>query len=261
KANVYTDRLADLAAKGLLPPVIKGFGLAEGAENVGITYRCSGRDKTDDQKIPQTVRNLRVFKDLPDEAPAGIRELLGCGAVPRYGAPGGRAAGAPPLVGRVLASPGRELERREREFFEPRLGRDCSGVRIHVDSAAAESARAVGAHAYAAGSHVVFGAGRYRPETDDGRRLLAHELAHVVQQSGGSAAGADAEPRARAAAGRVATGGAVSPTCLGGAPVSLQRADAEEERKQPSGTPPPGAGTQTLESFDVDPGPGSKPWK
>src|SRR5262249_62030497 len=105
----------------------------------------------------------------------------------RLGGEGGGPAGAPPLVERVLASPGGELERRERESFEPRLGRDFSGVRIHVDSAAAESARAVGAHAYAAGSHVVFGAGRYRPETDDGRRLLAHELVHVVQQSGGSA--------------------------------------------------------------------------
>jgi hypothetical protein len=262
KVNVYTDRLADLAAKGLLGPVVEGFGRAEGAENVGVTYRCGGRDKTDDAKIPQTVRNLRLFKDLPDEPPAEIRDLLGCAPVQRFAPDGGGPVAAPPIVESVLASPGRGLETREREFFEPRLGRDLGRVRIHVDAAAAESAAAVGAHAYAVGSHVVFGAGRYRPESPDGRRLLAHELAHVVQQSGGSSDGDSAEARARAAGRHVAAGGAVSPSRLGGAPVSIQWADGEEEQKRPPGwsLPPVSPDTQTLESFDVDLGPGRKPW-
>jgi Domain of unknown function (DUF4157) len=263
KVNVYTDRLADLAARGLIWPVVQGFGRAEGAENVGVTYRCSGRDKTDDEKIPQTVRNLRVFKDLPDEAPAEISDLLGCPlGVQRFAADGGGPVAAPPIVQSVLASPGRGLEPRVRDFFEPRFGRDFGQVRIHADAAAAESAAAVGAHAYAVASHLVFGAGRYRPESADGRRLLAHELAHVVQQSGGSSDGELAEERARAAGRHVAAGGAVSPSRLGGAPISIQRADPEEEQKRPPGwtLPPVSPDTQTLESFDVDPGPGRKPW-
>jgi hypothetical protein len=61
---------------------------------------------------------------------------------------------------------------------------DFGGVRVHTDGRAAESARSMRAHAYTVGNHVVFGAGRYAPQTRDGRSLLAHELTHVVQQAG-----------------------------------------------------------------------------
>jgi hypothetical protein len=61
---------------------------------------------------------------------------------------------------------------------------DLSRIRVHADNAAAESARAVDALAYTAGRHIVFAAGKYRPETAQGRRLLAHELVHTVQQTG-----------------------------------------------------------------------------
>jgi hypothetical protein len=76
---------------------------------------------------------------------------------------------------------GLELDPDTREFMEPRFQADFSGVRVHVDSVAAESAAALNAHAYAYGDHIVFAAGQYRPETEPGRKLLAHELAHVVQ--------------------------------------------------------------------------------
>lgn len=66
--------------------------------------------------------------------------------------------------------------------MEPRFGHDLSHVRIHTDAAAAASARAVQARAYTAGQHIVFAAGAYRPATDDGRTLLAHELTHTLQQ-------------------------------------------------------------------------------
>jgi len=66
--------------------------------------------------------------------------------------------------------------------MEPRFGHDFGKVRVHADDRAAESAQAVNALAYAAGRHVVFATGGYRPECDEGKRLLAHELAHVVQQ-------------------------------------------------------------------------------
>ncbi len=70
-----------------------------------------------------------------------------------------------------------------RTFMESRFGHDFSRVRIHTDSSATESARAVNALAYTAGHNIVFGAGQYAPSTTTGRRLLAHELAHVAQQS------------------------------------------------------------------------------
>jgi outer membrane protein OmpA-like peptidoglycan-associated protein len=92
---------------------------------------------------------------------------------------------APALVHDVLRSPGQPLDPHARGFFEPRLGFDLSRVRIHADRTASESAQSVDALAYTAGSDVAFAAGHYQPQTDSGRRLIAHELAHVLQQSGG----------------------------------------------------------------------------
>jgi hypothetical protein len=73
-----------------------------------------------------------------------------------------------------------------RGYLEPRLNHEFSGVRVHTDSVAAESAKSVRADAYTVGRDVVFGAGRYAPQTNQGVRLLAHELAHVMQNDGGS---------------------------------------------------------------------------
>ncbi|MBZ0303138.1 MAG: DUF4157 domain-containing protein [Anaerolineae bacterium] len=87
-----------------------------------------------------------------------------------------------PLVNDVLRTSGQPLDGDTRAFMEPRFGHDFSRVRIHSDGKAAESARAVQARAYTMGPHVVFGAGQYSPGTAAGRRLLAHELTHVVQQ-------------------------------------------------------------------------------
>jgi hypothetical protein len=89
-------------------------------------------------------------------------------------------------VGDVLRSPGRPLDAETRAFFEPRFGFDLSSVRVHADARAGESARAVRALAYTVGPHVVLGEGRLNPQGVAGKRLLAHELAHVVQQSSGS---------------------------------------------------------------------------
>lgn len=86
----------------------------------------------------------------------------------------------------ALNGGGQPLSRSERAFFEPRFGRDFGAVRVHADSAAGESARLAHARAFTTGPHVVFGAGQYAPGTQEGRRLLAHELTHVVQQGGAS---------------------------------------------------------------------------
>jgi len=94
---------------------------------------------------------------------------------------------APSIVEETLRSPGQSLDTETRSFFEPRFGHDFSRVRVHVDSKSDMSARSVGALAYTVGSHIAFGASRYAPRTEGGRQLLAHELAHVIQQTQGGA--------------------------------------------------------------------------
>ena len=86
----------------------------------------------------------------------------------------------------ALRSPGRPLEPGTRSFMEDRFGINFSQVHIHDDPLAARSARDVNALAYTVGQEVVFGAGQYAPGTDSGRRLLAHELAHTIQQDSGT---------------------------------------------------------------------------
>ena len=81
-----------------------------------------------------------------------------------------------------LRGNGAPLSQQVRGQFEPRFGRDFSGVQIHTSPVAAESARSIGARAYTAGSDIVFAPGEYAPESRGGQRLLAHELTHVVQQ-------------------------------------------------------------------------------
>ncbi len=83
----------------------------------------------------------------------------------------------------TLKGGGRALAESERKFFEPRFGYNFSQVRLHTDTRAAASAVALNAQAYTYGHDIVFGAGRYQPNTAQGRRLLAHELTHVIQGS------------------------------------------------------------------------------
>jgi hypothetical protein len=89
---------------------------------------------------------------------------------------------APPIVHEVLNSPGRPLDRATRDFFEPRFGYDFSRVRVHADATAHKSAAAVHALAYTVGNDIVFDHGGYSPTEVEGRKLLAHELAHTIQQ-------------------------------------------------------------------------------
>ncbi|HST20349.1 MAG TPA: DUF4157 domain-containing protein [Blastocatellia bacterium] len=78
---------------------------------------------------------------------------------------------------------GEPLQEEMRQDFEGKFGHDFSQVRVHKNAQAADSARNINARAYTTGQDVVFGAGEYSPETTEGKRLLAHELTHVVQQS------------------------------------------------------------------------------
>jgi hypothetical protein len=110
-----------------------------------------------------------------------IQRLVG-----QAGAPAGTV---PASVDRVLAGSGGPLDAALRQRMEPRFGHDFAHVRVHVGTAAEQSARDVMAAAFTAGHHIVFGAGQYAPATQQGQRLIAHELTHVVQQGGSAAAG------------------------------------------------------------------------
>jgi len=88
----------------------------------------------------------------------------------------------PPIVHEVLRSPGQPLDAETRAFMEPRFGHDFSSVRVHKDAKAAESAHTMSAQAYTVGHNVVLGTGLYPAQPSEGMFLLAHELAHVIQQ-------------------------------------------------------------------------------
>jgi hypothetical protein len=120
------------------------------------------------------------FERMAPSASASRRR----GAAPRAD-DGEQAIHVPPVVDAVLRTAGQPLDAATLGYFEPRFGHDFSRVRVHADPAAGLSARAVNALAYTVGADVVFDRDRYAPATPKGRSLLAHELAHVVQQSDG----------------------------------------------------------------------------
>jgi len=127
---------------------------------------------------------MSTLLQLQRKAPAGQsgRDLAGDWHVGPRGDPWATPVAG--LVHRALSSPGRPLGGTTRSLMESRFGHDFSHVRIHTDSLAAASARAVNASAYAVGRDIVFAPGQFAPETTEGRRLLAHELTHTLQQRG-----------------------------------------------------------------------------
>lgn len=99
-------------------------------------------------------------------------------------APSQRLGGSLEAELNKLPQSGTALSCEERQFFEPRFGNDFSDVRIHADAQADRLARTINAEAFTFGSHIAFRSERYAPRSESGRRLLAHELTHVVQQTG-----------------------------------------------------------------------------
>lgn len=90
---------------------------------------------------------------------------------------------APPIVHDVLRSPGQPLDAATRAFMEPRFGQDFGGVRVHTDARAAQAAESIGAHAFTINRDIYFGPDKHGPQNMASRQLLAHELAHVTQQT------------------------------------------------------------------------------
>lgn len=151
----------------------------------------------------------------------------------------GEAANAPSLVGDVVGSSGQPLSPAVRSYFEPRFGQNLGDVRVHTGARADASARSVNALAYTVDRDIVFREGSYSPETNPGKKLLAHELVHVLQQSNGAPSRQDksaglsvsdpsdaAEIEADTIANEVVGGGVSSP---------IQRAPMAIARQVPDG--------------------------
>jgi Domain of unknown function (DUF4157)/Lysine-specific metallo-endopeptidase len=157
------EREADARADA----VMRGAGgrVSVAGAQVGVQRQCAGC--SGGHKCSQCAEEEDT--NLARKERAGVSSLDG--------------AAAPAAVHDVLRSPGQGLGADARQFFEARFGRSFGDVRVHHDSRAAASAAQVNALAYTVGNHIVFGAGQYRPSDEEGRRLIAHELTHTVQQS------------------------------------------------------------------------------
>ena len=141
---------------------------------VGSKALAPGKSAVQRPRVPP--QNARLEREAEATA-IQVRRSAQPSAAPR--------AGAASSSHTAPHSGGRPLDSATREFFEPRFGRDFGHVRVHTDASAAGSARNLDALAYTYGSDIVFAAGRFDVSSDGGRHLLAHELAHVVQQEGG----------------------------------------------------------------------------
>jgi hypothetical protein len=154
------------AAVAVAPPAMRASEIARTQRKCSCGGTCAEcRDKQADEEL-----------DTVQRKPVG----------PQHSSPGSSPTRsgmtASPTVHEVLNSPGQSLDPPTRAFFEPRFGHDFSRVRVHADKAAQTSAASIDAQAYTVGHHVAFGSGRFAPQTPAGRMLLAHELAHVIQQ-------------------------------------------------------------------------------
>src|ERR1700694_4001948 len=173
--------------------------------------------------LQKTAGNATVSAALEEQEPSPVKDVVGSGG-------------------------GSPLDRDTRGFMESRLGADFSDVRVHSDGKATESARSVQAHAYTVGNDVVFQSDKYAPESDSGKRMLAHELTHVVQQRSGPVDGTPApggiqishtagrvEQAAESRAARVMSSTpAPATTAAGNAPASIQREGEEDDELQGS---------------------------
>ena len=162
-----------------------------------------------------------------------------------------REEGAQPSPVRdvVGSGGGSPLDPGARSFLEERMGHDFSDVRVHTGPGADESARSISAQAYTVGTDVVFRSGAYQPDTPSGRHVLAHELAHVVQQKAGPVSGTPApggisisdpsdsfEQAAERSAASAMAGVPASPVTAASDGVTAQRVGEEEEEDQTAQT-------------------------
>jgi hypothetical protein len=181
-------------------------------------------------RMPDPARGVGLsLVQVSRKCAACAQDETGAGVQCNYAAPEMEGDEAPAMVHDALRSAGRPLEPSARAFFEPRFGQELGAVRVHDDSAAGTSARSVGAVAYTVGAHVVFGTGQFEPGTASGRHLIAHELAHVVQQTGGAQGGAPISVQRDTTSGTGGTGGTggvpAAPSAAEGRPLTSAERD------------------------------------
>jgi len=157
----------------------------------------------------------------------------------------------------VLRAPGDALDNGVRTFIEPRFGRDFSGVRVHSGSMAREAARAVDAEAFTVGQRIVLGSGWDAFATPAAMHLLAHELAHTVQQAAATGTpeeieiGAPSDAAEREADALAQT--ALQPSRLAIAPTNVSGAAKPYLRRQSQSDPKPLIPIPIFDKFDIKP--------
>jgi Domain of unknown function (DUF4157) len=157
----------------------------------GATHRNSNGDQNSLKSVFfQPKRGARQFNNRHEvEADSVADRVIGMKAplLSRHNPAAAESADTSSYTN-SLSSAGSALSSSVREFFEPRFGYDFSRVRIHDDSFANESARQLHARAYTIGNNIVFNRNQFAPSSDDGKKLLAHELVHVMQHSSSKSA-------------------------------------------------------------------------
>jgi hypothetical protein len=202
------DRIADTVIRMPMPPSQTVGEAGDAQPEPGCCGREVQRQPLDEEEPLQTKQPVG-FRRIQRQAPLeqeeeslqtqalGAHEALARQALPDEEEPlqrrgdgtgGGQVSTEVEDAIHGLAGRGAPLGEPVRDFMEPRFGADFSAVRVHTDAAAQLLARAVSAQAFTVGRNVVFGAGQYAPDTSSGRRLIAHELTHVVQQGAASQA-------------------------------------------------------------------------
>lgn len=172
---------ANCATKGNEQPILQPK-LAIGSPNDRYEQEA---DRVADQIMRMPEPSIqRQMEPEEDEAEGMVQRKIATSITPlqRDSTNQDQFSEVPPSVHDVLQSPGQPLDPATRSLMEPRFGHDFSRVRVHTDAAAERSARDVSAKAYTVERNIVFGKGQFAPQTTEGKRLLAHELAHVVQQ-------------------------------------------------------------------------------
>ena len=161
-AEIEADQIADKVMRMPEQPSIQGKPNAQSSSQINsianystIYRKCNACEEDEEAKI-QRIPLPSSVGGVPSQGPAHVQSVIGSGGQP--------------------------LDFQTRNFFESRLGYDLSSIRIHTGSTADHSARAIDARAYTLGNNIVFGSGEYKPETESGKRLIAHELAHTTQQ-------------------------------------------------------------------------------
>lgn len=168
------DRVADAVVRtpSSLPAAI-AFGITPLAQRMP-----DGNAKKDDDKHVQKKGKDISDDKKKDDGVAQKKATVGAGSLETMGAP----AQVESQIGR-LSTAGEALSAADKSYFQSRFGYNFNDVRIHTGAGAQSAAAALNARAFTVGQHVFFGSGEYRPQTTEGRHLMAHELTHTIQQS------------------------------------------------------------------------------